>query len=61
MFFPQGSERVNLVQHPAHGRDGGAPDGSCFPRPAGAPVGALRLEAARAAIPNPSLDQWTRF
>ena len=35
-----------LVQHPAHGRDGGAPERPCLPAPTGAPVGAVSPEAA---------------
>jgi hypothetical protein len=35
-LFLQRSGRVPLVQHAAHGGDGGASDGSCSPAPAGA-------------------------
>ena len=35
-----------IVQHPAHGGDGGALGGPCLPASAGAPVGALCAQAA---------------
>jgi hypothetical protein len=34
------------LQHPAHGGDGGTPDGSCVPAPSGAPVVVVCAEAA---------------
>ena len=44
-LFLQRPGRVPLVQYPANGGDGGAPDGPRFSPPAGAPVGALCPQA----------------
>ena len=42
----QKSGRLPIVQHPAHGGDGGTPQRPCVPTPAGAPVGAVSTQTA---------------
>ena len=46
ILFLQRPWCLPLVQHTAHGGDGGAPDGSRLSSPAGAPVGAIGAKAA---------------
>src|SRR5512133_767526 len=46
----QGPWRVPLVQHAAHGGDGGTPERARLPAPAGAPVGAVCPEASELLV-----------